>query len=447
MFIFILGSLFAALSKNFWLFFVMRAIQAWGSSSVMSVGGGSLSDVFHSGERGTAFGLFYVGPLIAPMIGPIIGGVISDRVGWRSTMWLLLGTAVIAFLLVLFVLPETYRQHIDPPAPMVEDAEDEKDHSRSNVYSTHSDPTLVPSRSSLHNHREESLSSTSSIHSATAAPISDTPAYFEEKVSVENMTSDNMSTHSGTHIESAKEFMVPYMIPTFLERDAEERAASTTKGGSVDNQDTVHAAVAPTLPAIERHVAFPDTEDKVAVATDAAEPITKRRTFNPLRPLLCLRQPTNAILVSFNGLALGAQFCMNNTLPISFAANYNLTEMQIGFCFCAGGFGSAMGSLIGGRYSDYVMRKWLIKQEVKRRREERERAIAFGEQVDDVEVNEKDAAADVDISMRAPPEVRLQSVWLGVVVLPIGLMLFGWSVQNNLSIVAPLFAIAFGKFA
>ncbi|KAI7815774.1 major facilitator superfamily domain-containing protein [Gamsiella multidivaricata] len=83
MLIFILGSLCAALSKNIWVFFVMRAIQAFGSSSVLSVGGGSLSDVFHSGERGSAFGLFYLGPLVAPMIGPIIGGVLADKAGWR----------------------------------------------------------------------------------------------------------------------------------------------------------------------------------------------------------------------------------------------------------------------------------------------------------------------------------------------------------------------------
>lgn len=83
MFIFILGSIFAAIARNIWVFFFMRLIQAVGSSSVLAVGGGSLSDVFHSSERGSAFGLYYLGPLVAPMIGPIIGGVISDRVGWR----------------------------------------------------------------------------------------------------------------------------------------------------------------------------------------------------------------------------------------------------------------------------------------------------------------------------------------------------------------------------
>jgi multidrug resistance protein len=83
MMIFILGSLFAALSHNVWVFFVMRAVQAFGSSSVLAVGGGSLSDVFHSSERGSAFGYYYLGPLIAPMIGPMIGGVVADRAGWR----------------------------------------------------------------------------------------------------------------------------------------------------------------------------------------------------------------------------------------------------------------------------------------------------------------------------------------------------------------------------
>ncbi|KAI1315665.1 hypothetical protein EDD11_000558 [Mortierella claussenii] len=486
MMIFILGSLLAAISRNIWVFFVMRAIQAFGSSSVLSVGGGSLSDIFHSGERGSAFGLFYLGPLIAPMIGPIIGGVIADRAGWRSTMWLLLGTAVVAFLLVLFVLPETYRHHIDEVTSTEKGDDDVAvgDHAaRSNIHSTHSDPTLVASKTSLHSHSETSSSSVerhSSIsrHSAVGVPL--------------DMSSDRRSIHSnhtsrsrrsGAQVESAMEFIVPNFVPPYMMEEAEEEIsgsgshaietkdeATGTDNEKVSNIRHPDSSNNNTPVSSERrHVAFPSEKQELELdktrtpsssqntsSEDAMTPSIKRKPFNPLRPLRCLRQPTNALLVTFNALALAAQFCMNNTLPISFHNLYNLSESTIGVCFCAGGFGSVVGSVLGGRYSDYVMRRWLIKQELKRRREQKDREAMFGSGHNALtcdnrnpalneETSEKDTVA-VDVSMRAPPEVRLQSVWLGVFSLPLGLILFGWSVQKGLPLAAPLVGIFFVGF-
>ncbi|KAK5801935.1 major facilitator superfamily domain-containing protein [Linnemannia elongata] len=312
MFIFILGSIFAAIARNIWVFFFMRLIQAVGSSSVLAVGGGSLSDVFHSSERGSAFGLYYLGPLVAPMIGPIIGGVISDRIGWRSTMWLLLGTAVIAFLMVLFILPETYRHRIDEVKPTAEH-EPAGTISRSHIHSTHSDPTL---------------------------------------------------------------------------------AATTT------------------LEPIDIH-----------------NPL-KRKPFNPLRPFVCMRRPINALLITFNALSLGAQFCMNNTLPISFHQVYNLSESTIGLCFCAGGLGSVCGSLLGGRYSDYVIRKWSL--------------TLLSRPHPKFDSKGKITGFHEETSCFCRVE---NSVWLGVFLLPIGLMLYGWTVQKGLPLACALvgiFLVGFG---
>ncbi|KAF9548020.1 hypothetical protein EC957_007303 [Mortierella hygrophila] len=414
MFIFILGSIFAALAHNIWVFFFMRFIQAVGSSSVLAVGGGSLSDVFHSSERGSAFGLYYLGPLIAPMIGPIIGGIISDRVGWRYTMWLLLGAAMIAFLMVLFILPETYRHRIDEVKPTAEQ-EPTGAISRSHIHSTHSDPTLVPSKSSLHGD--------------------------SDSVNEEASLSDKHSTQGKVHVTTAMEFIVPNVVPPCVIEGEEMEAASSSIASGSQEKTSGHDS-----PATERHVAFPNIDNKAAITT--LEPIDnndslKRKPFNPLRPFVCMRKPINALLITFNALSLGAQFCMNNTLPISFHDVYNLTESNIGLCFCAGGFGSVCGSLLGGRYSDYVIRKWLIKQELKKKRDAKDRAAAFGK--DEVELTASEMVFDV--AVKTPPEVRLQSVWLGVFLLPLGLMLYGWSVTNELPLASALvgiFLVGFG---
>ncbi|KAF8927900.1 hypothetical protein BGZ47_001907 [Haplosporangium gracile] len=422
MFIFILGSIFAAIARNIWVFFIMRFIQAVGSSSVLAVGGGSLSDVFHSSERGSAFGLYYLGPLVAPMIGPIIGGVISDRVGWRCTMWLLLGTAVIAFLMVLFILPETYRHRIDEIKPTTEH-EPAGTMSRSHIHSTHSDPTLVPSKSSLHGDSDSDTNSHSQL---------------DEKASL----SDKHSTQGDVHVTTAMEFIVPNVIPPCVIEAEEMEAASSDIGSGSQEKASGHDSST-----TEKHVAFPNIDDKAVTATTTTtlEPNNslKRKPFNPLRPFVCMRKPINALLITFNALSLGAQFCMNNTLPISFNQVYGLSESTIGLCFCAGGLGSVCGSLLGGRYSDYVIRKWLIKQELKKKRDAKDRAAAFGK--DEVELTASEKVFDV--AVQTPPEVRLQSVWLGVFLLPLGLMLYGWAVAKGLPLACALvgiFLVGFG---
>ncbi|KAG0318150.1 hypothetical protein BGZ99_005841 [Dissophora globulifera] len=454
MMIFILGSLLAAISHNVWVFFVMRGIQAFGASSVLSVGGGSLSDIFHSGERGSAFGLFYLGPLVAPMVGPIIGGVISNRVGWRVTMWLLLGTAVVAFSLVLFVLPETFRHHIDEVADTEKD-ESSEGVSRSYIHSTHSDPTLVASKASLHG---SDISRPADTKNSASSILDATPSSTSDRVSVHSNHTHH-SRNSVLPVEGTMEFMIPNAVPPYLVEDGEMAEASCSSS-STKAKDGSTGTESNDSPSTSRHVAFPnakceeglETKEKIETSSKdhdivemAADPVkmsSKPKHFNPLRPLVCLKSPTNRLLVGFNALSLGAQFCVNNTLPISFSSIYNMNESTIGICFCAGGLGSIMGSLIGGRYSDYVMRRWLVKQELKRLREQRDRDAMFGNVgASGAELSEKDIAAGVNISMRAPPEVRLQSVWVGVFILPLGLLLYGWSVQAQLPLVAPLIAI------
>ncbi|KAI9230795.1 MAG: major facilitator superfamily domain-containing protein [Piptocephalis tieghemiana] len=103
-----LANVGCALSVNIVMLLVMRVIQACGSSSVMAVGAGTISDVFSRERRGTAMGLFFMGPLIGPVIGPIIGGYMNEYVGWRSIFYFLCGLGGATTLVILFLLPETF---------------------------------------------------------------------------------------------------------------------------------------------------------------------------------------------------------------------------------------------------------------------------------------------------------------------------------------------------
>ena len=103
----VVASAACAGSVNVEMLIVFRMLQATGSSSVLSIGAGTISDIFEPKERGRALGLFFLGPLIGPVIGPVIGGTLSQYVGWRWIFGFVSAVSFVILLMVYFLLPET----------------------------------------------------------------------------------------------------------------------------------------------------------------------------------------------------------------------------------------------------------------------------------------------------------------------------------------------------
>lgn len=118
-FITCVGSTCCALSVNANMFIAFRAISAIGSSSAMSMGAGTISDIFEPHERGRAFAYYTCGPLLGPAIGPIIGGYLNKGLGWRSNFWFLAIFCFLTWLGIVFFLPETWRATLPPPEDCV----------------------------------------------------------------------------------------------------------------------------------------------------------------------------------------------------------------------------------------------------------------------------------------------------------------------------------------
>ncbi|KAJ1799353.1 hypothetical protein LPJ59_001894 [Coemansia sp. RSA 2399] len=110
MFVYTCGSIGCALSKSLVALIISRVIQAAGSSAVQSSGAGTISDIYPREQRGTALGIYYLGPLLGPCLGPLIGGYIGQDVGWRWVFWVLTMWGGVMMMLAIFVLPETHRR-------------------------------------------------------------------------------------------------------------------------------------------------------------------------------------------------------------------------------------------------------------------------------------------------------------------------------------------------
>lgn len=106
----VVNILLATVPSNIGALFVLRVFQAFGSSSVIALGTGTVSDISPPKDRGKAIAYFMMGPNMGPILAPIISGLILIRGDyWR---WLFGFTSImsgIALLLVLALLPETLR--------------------------------------------------------------------------------------------------------------------------------------------------------------------------------------------------------------------------------------------------------------------------------------------------------------------------------------------------
>jgi multidrug resistance protein len=87
--IFILWNVACALAPNLGALLAFRLFAGISGSSPLTLGAGSVADLFVEKERGVATALYGIGQLMGPVIGPIAGGYLSEAAGWRWVFWLL----------------------------------------------------------------------------------------------------------------------------------------------------------------------------------------------------------------------------------------------------------------------------------------------------------------------------------------------------------------------
>ncbi|TBU29305.1 MFS general substrate transporter [Dichomitus squalens] len=104
---FCLGSIGVANSHSVPTLMFWRFVQAFGTSSAMSVGAGVIGDIYRLEERGYAMGIFFGASLLGSTIAPLCGGIATHYASWRYAQWGLFFMGITAFVPVALWLPET----------------------------------------------------------------------------------------------------------------------------------------------------------------------------------------------------------------------------------------------------------------------------------------------------------------------------------------------------
>jgi Major Facilitator Superfamily len=166
------------------------------------------------------------------------------------------------------------------------------------------------------------------------------------------------------------------------------------------------------------------TEDTVSTLTSestlAAPEKPSSKTLDPsyekfsvglVRPLKFLMKPVVILSSLPYALAFGFMYFIISTLPHQLGYKYNFNTGQIGLAYLANGIGNAMGAVFGGQYSD-----WFVARQI--------RKSSDGKKI---------------------PEMRIGAMWIGIVMIPIGDLIYGWCLQYRTSVWLVLFGFFISK--
>ena len=93
--LFVIFTVCTALSNGIGMLLAFRLLMGLSGAVPITIGAGSIADVFPAEKRGRAMSMWSVGPLLGPCIGPLAGGYLIQAAGWRWVYWLVVILVII----------------------------------------------------------------------------------------------------------------------------------------------------------------------------------------------------------------------------------------------------------------------------------------------------------------------------------------------------------------
>jgi MFS transporter, DHA2 family, multidrug resistance protein len=93
---------------------IFRLLQGIFGAALVPLSQAILLDAFPREQRGQAMALWGVGIMVGPILGPALGGYLTDNFDWRWVFYINLPVGLLAWLGIVFCIPETERSRDRP---------------------------------------------------------------------------------------------------------------------------------------------------------------------------------------------------------------------------------------------------------------------------------------------------------------------------------------------
>jgi multidrug resistance protein len=106
--LFVIFNIACALSKSMGMLIAFRFFAGCAGSAPLTLGGGTIADLFPQQQRAGAMAIWSLGPLLGPVIGPVCGGFLVEHMSWRWVFWIMAIFGGAFGIILLLVGRETY---------------------------------------------------------------------------------------------------------------------------------------------------------------------------------------------------------------------------------------------------------------------------------------------------------------------------------------------------
>ena len=106
--LFIIFNVACALSTSMGMLIAFRFLAGCAGASPLTLGGGTIADMFPPEQRAGAMAIYSLGPLLGPILGPVAGGFLVASTSWRWVFWILAMAGGVFGIIMYFVAQETY---------------------------------------------------------------------------------------------------------------------------------------------------------------------------------------------------------------------------------------------------------------------------------------------------------------------------------------------------
>ncbi|KAJ5594197.1 uncharacterized protein N7459_000405 [Penicillium hispanicum] len=112
LFVFVFFNFGVIYANNFGMLLAFRFLTGFIGSPALATGAASMGDIWSPKVRDYMIAVWGMFAISAPVLGPMLGGFASSAKGWTWTIWQLLWVSAFSFVLLFFLLPETFAPNI-----------------------------------------------------------------------------------------------------------------------------------------------------------------------------------------------------------------------------------------------------------------------------------------------------------------------------------------------
>ncbi|QIX00018.1 hypothetical protein AMS68_005535 [Peltaster fructicola] len=156
------------------------------------------------------------------------------------------------------------------------------------------------------------------------------------------------------------------------------------------------------------------THKSVQMRTKKLAVMCRRALLDPLHIIVYLKFPAVAMCVGYASIVFGSLYVLNISVEYTFSRSpYNYSSLVIGLLYLPNSFGYFLSSIFGGPWVDKIMH-----------REAR-----------------KAGRYDDKGRLKFIPEDRMrENAWIGAILFPCGMLIYGWTARYGVNIAAPMVA-------